>query len=158
MLESFKAFLARFGGSTPAKDVAPDETALSALALAMAVIRADGLIELKEEQTLEDQIRQHYDLDHAGFEALRNAALKADADSTDHYRFASHLRRHLDESAREAFVAMLWTLVRSDGHLNEMEGHMVYRIAEMIGVSGRERARHVVPADDGTEIAAGDHT
>lgn len=139
MLERFTAFLKAFGKQQKVSGIPQDETALAAAALALAVIRADGLIEPAEEKALEAAIRENYRLDHPGFDALLAAARLAESDATDHYRFASHLRRHLDEDARGAFIDMLWTLVGVDGKDNEIEGHMVWRIAEMIGVSGRDR-------------------
>lgn len=139
MLERFKALLRTLGKSEGRHDAPLDETAIAAVALALSVIRADGLIDISEDKALEAMMRAHFGLDHPGFDALLTAARLAETDATDHYRFATHLRRNLDEEARTDFIDTLWKLVDADGKHNEIEDHLVWRIAEMIGVSGRNR-------------------
>ena len=49
------------------------------------------------------------------------------------------LKRHLDEDARKDFIAMMWEIVYADGELHEIEDNTIWRIAELIGVEGRDR-------------------
>ena len=45
----------------------------------------------------------------------------------------------LDESQRIAIIKMMWEVVFADEENHELEDNMVWRIAELIGVSARQR-------------------
>lgn len=139
MFERFTAFLKTFGTDEPTER--PDERLVASVALALAILKADGAVVASEKQALETLIRDHFGLDHDHFVNLLVVAEAEEAGSNDHYAHATYLRRHLDETARIELVAILWSLVDSDGVHNEMEDHMVWRIAEMLGVSGRDGFR-----------------
>ena len=57
---------------------------------------------------------------------------------TDFYRFTSALSS-LDDKERIEIVRMMWTVVFADKKNHELEDNMVWRIAELIGVSARDR-------------------
>jgi uncharacterized tellurite resistance protein B-like protein len=45
----------------------------------------------------------------------------------------------LSEEQRIALIGLLWEVVYADGERSEMEDHAIWRIADLLGVSGRER-------------------
>jgi uncharacterized tellurite resistance protein B-like protein len=57
----------------------------------------------------------------------------------DFFRFTSRINRALDERQKLEFIRMLWQIVHADDDRNELEDHLIWRIAELIGVSGRDR-------------------
>lgn len=135
MFERLRAFVSRLSGKRRTLSV-PDETSVAVVVLALEVIRADGVVEPSEKKTLEALIRDHFHLDHAHYAALVTAARKEErGDSIEHYRFATHLRRHLSDAEKGEFIDILWSLVDKDKR-NELEDHMILRIAEMIGSDG----------------------
>src|SRR5665811_313799 len=60
-------------------------------------------------------------------------------DAVDLYRFTSVLCRELDQDGRKRIVEMLWEVVLADGVVDEFESNLVWRVAELIGVSTRDR-------------------
>jgi uncharacterized tellurite resistance protein B-like protein len=56
----------------------------------------------------------------------------------DFYRFTSVLVR-LSETERLHLLELIWEVVYADGELHELEDNLVWRIAELIGVSSRDR-------------------
>jgi uncharacterized tellurite resistance protein B-like protein len=60
-------------------------------------------------------------------------------DAVDLYRFTSVLCRELDQDGRKRVVEMLWEVVLADGQVDEFESNLVWRVAELIGVSTRDR-------------------
>ena len=66
-------------------------------------------------------------------------ATQATKHSVDLYGFTSALKSQLDEEQRIALVRNLWDIVFSDGQLHEMEDNVVWRIAELLGISSRDR-------------------
>ena len=151
MLDRLRVLLRDLGGRVTNPETPPDEASIAVVALALHVIRADGTVNASEEAALEAAIREHYGLDHKAYEQLLKIAKHEEDDAIDHYRFANHLKRHMDDRAKLEFVRILWGLVGSDGVHNELEDHLVWRIAEIIGVSGRDLTQRIAhpPAPSG---------
>jgi uncharacterized tellurite resistance protein B-like protein len=59
-------------------------------------------------------------------------------DAVDFYQFTSALKT-LDPEERVEVVRMMWQVVFADKKNDELEDNMVWRIAELIGVSARDR-------------------
>ena len=57
----------------------------------------------------------------------------------DLYGFTSVLKRQLNEHERLSIIENLWEMVFADGEVHELEGNVVWRIAELLNVDGRER-------------------
>ena len=49
------------------------------------------------------------------------------------------LCRELDQDGRKRIVEMLWEVVMADGVIHEFEANLVWRAAELLGVSTRDR-------------------
>ncbi|WP_428688058.1 TerB family tellurite resistance protein, partial [Roseibium sp.] len=69
-----------------------------------------------------------------------------DEEAVDLYGFTSVLKRTTDEAERLAIVEMMWEIVYADGHVHEFEDNTIWRVAELLGVSTRDRMslRHKV--------------
>jgi uncharacterized tellurite resistance protein B-like protein len=66
-------------------------------------------------------------------------AVVREHESVDLYRFTSVLCRELDQDGRKRIVEMLWEVVMADGVVHEFESNLVWRAAELLGVSTRDR-------------------
>ena len=64
---------------------------------------------------------------------------QADQEAVDLYSFTSIIKRNLDEEARIRFIELMWDVVFADGSAHELEDNVVWRVAELIGVSTRDR-------------------
>ena len=67
------------------------------------------------------------------------AGLEAESTAVDYFRFTSDLKRHLNTEQRLELIGILWDIVYADGERSEMEDHVIWRIADLLGVSSRER-------------------
>ena len=137
MFERLKTFLNTLGAETAKAE--PDETAVAIVALALHVIHADGVVEEKENQVLESEIRNYFNLSKGEYDEMLAAAKQQEERAIDLFRFTSRINRALDERQKTEFVGLLWQIVHADEQRNEIEDHLVWRIAELIGVSGRVR-------------------
>jgi uncharacterized tellurite resistance protein B-like protein len=146
MLESLKEFLKSLAGDKPEPQV--DDVGVAAIALALNVINADGIVHEKENEALESAMRAHYGLSKVDFDIMLATARKQEETAIDLFRFTSRLNRALDERQKTEFIGMLWQIVHADGERNELEDHLVWRIAELIGVSGRDRITKRKEAED----------
>src|SRR5215211_4557624 len=92
------------------------------------------------------------DLDEAATNELLNAATAAEQQAIDLYHFTSLLDRSLDEDGRRRVVEMMWEIVFVDGRVSDFEDKLIWRAADLLGVSTRERVelRQRVAASRGT--------
>jgi uncharacterized tellurite resistance protein B-like protein len=82
-----------------------------------------------------------FSLDDRDADALIDAAVTADNEAVDLYGFTSVLKRHLDDAGRERIIEMMWELVFADGKVHEFEDNLIWRVAELLGVSSQARIR-----------------
>ena len=47
--------------------------------------------------------------------------------------------RSVDEAGRLRIVEMMWELVYADGQVSEFEDNVIWRAADLLGVSSRDR-------------------
>ncbi|MFB9953168.1 TerB family tellurite resistance protein [Rhizobium puerariae] len=140
MLERIQAFLHNLTSSHHSSEFAPDDPRVAFVALCFQVMEADGNLSEKEQRKFRDLLRERYDLSEERLKALIEAGHQAGSEAVDYYRFTSDLRRHLvDEEDRIELLGILWDIVYADGQRNEIEDHVIWRIADLLGVSARDR-------------------
>ena len=118
--------------------VAANDPKLAVAALLVHLAAVDGSVKEEERAALKGALMDSYDLDEVSVEALVAEATRQDGEAVDFYRFTSSLAS-LDEDQRIAIVRMMWQVVFADKKNHELEDNMVWRIAELIGVSARQR-------------------
>ena len=138
MFERFRSFLENLPGNGTDK-IAPDDPRIAVMALCIQVMEADGEILDSERRKVRSMIKEYYHLDDAAIDALIKAGETAESQAIDFFRFTSDIKRHFSEEQRVDLVGMLWEIVYSDGKRSEMEDHVIWRIADLLGVSGRDR-------------------
>ena len=111
---------------------------LSVAALLVHLAAVDGQMTDAERQVIKGALMDQYELDEASVGRLIKEAALRDAEAVDLYKFTSTLAAlELDE--RLEIIRMMWTVVFADKNNHEMEDNMVWRVAELIGVSSRDR-------------------
>lgn len=116
----------------------PMTTELAVAAILVHLARVDGDFSDTERKTISNTLAQHFDLDAGQVQDLLDLAKKKDADAVDLYQFTSQLTA-LDMDQRIAIIEMMWKLVFADRENHELEDNLVWRVAELIGVSARDR-------------------
>ena len=92
-------------------------------------------------------------LDAAAGELIEQAAV-ADEKAVDLYHFTRLLNGSLDESERLRLIEMMWTIAYADGRASEFDDNLIWRVADLLGVSSTERIalRHRVAAQSGNRV------
>ena len=140
MLESLKNFLSDLAGGTKQQDrFEEDDYRLAAAALLVHVSTIDGDLSQVERDMLHDVLKYRFNLDEAGTARLIDAAIAADNEAVDLYHFTHLINRALDEEGRRRMVEMMWEIIYADGTANEFEENIVWRAADLLGISSRER-------------------
>ncbi|WP_349436195.1 TerB family tellurite resistance protein [Pararhizobium sp. A13] len=138
MFDRFRTFLDSLTGSGPSA-IQPGDPRIAIVALCFQVMEADGHIHEKERKKARAMIKDHYKLDDAALNALISAGETAESEAIDYFRFTSDIKRHFSEEQRIDLIGMLWEIVYADGKRSEMEDHVIWRVADLLGVSGRDR-------------------
>ena len=132
----FDALTRLFGKPEEPADLSDPKLAVAALLVHLAAV--DGVMQDSERNAIRGALMDHYDLDGTAVDKLIRDAAKRDAEAVDFYKFTSGLTQ-LDMEDRIEIIRMMWSVVFADSTNHELEDNMVWRIAELIGVSSRDR-------------------
>jgi uncharacterized tellurite resistance protein B-like protein len=140
MFDSFRKFLSDFadGAKHPSR-FDENDYRLAAAALLVHAAAIDGDISDIERAKLRGLIRQRFSLDDAAADELVVEATEAEHESVDLYHFTSMINRSLDEDGRRRMVEMMWEIAYADGRADELEENLIWRAADLLGISSRER-------------------
>jgi uncharacterized tellurite resistance protein B-like protein len=116
-----------------------EELRLAAGALLVHAGVIDGSFDAEERRKVKALLQKRFDLEPSEVRRLFEDAESRERDAVDLYRFTSVLCRELDQDGRKRIVEMLWEVVMADGVVDEFESNLVWRVAELIGVSTRDR-------------------
>lgn len=150
MLDRLQAFFQSVMQDRPKAVFAPDDPRIAVAALCLQVMEADGVVRDAERTKLREILKEQYELDDTALDALIAAGQDAESEAVDYYRFTTELKRQLNEEQRQQLVGLLWDIVYADGNRSEMEDHAIWRVADLLGVSARER---IIQRQDAAERA-----
>ena len=140
MFESFRNFVAEFvDGDKHPSQFAADDYRLAAVALLVHAAAIDGDMSQAERDKLHAIVKRRFGLDDDATGELIDKATVAEHEAVDLYHFTSLLNRTLDEEGRARIVEMMWEIVYADGRRDELEDNLLWRAADLLGVSPRQR-------------------
>ena len=140
MFDSFRKFLSEVseGGEHPIH-FDHDDYRLAAAALLIHAATIDGKETGAEHEKLRAVLKARFALDDAATDELIDVGTLAENEAVDLYHFTSLINRTLDESGRLAIIEMMWEIVFADGEINEFEDNLMWRTADLLSVSSRDR-------------------
>ena len=139
MLSNLRAFFDEMWGTGPTREFAPDDYRIAAAALLVHMAHADGHVAPQEQVRLRRIVEERFELDSGAARRLIERAEESEREAIDLYQFTSILKRALDKRGRLAVVELLWDMAYADGNADEIEENIVWRVAELLGVSARDR-------------------
>ena len=142
MFESLMQLFRDVAGASEDSHVFSDsDHRVAAAALLVQLVSIDGVVDPEEKEKLRAVLKRKFSLSEAETAELIDIANERDREAVDLYAFTSVLKRELDEEGRIEIIEMMWELVLADGHIHEFEDNLVWRVAELLGVSRRDRIR-----------------
>ena len=121
------------------KNMHEEELRVASAALLINAGSIDGKFDSNEKQKVKALLQRRFDLKPDELKRLFQEASAEEREAVDLYRFTKVLCRNLDQDGRKRIVVMLWEVVMVDGVVDEFEANLVWRVAELIGVSTRDR-------------------
>src|SRR6185436_12044999 len=141
MLDGLRQFIADIVTPSGDPDLAFDDTGylLAATALLVHVVSLDGEPSAIEQRKLHSLIESRFKLDPGTADHLIARATRAEGEAVDLYHFTSVIMRSVNEEGRLRIIEMMWELVYADGQVSEFEDNVVWRAADLLGISSRDR-------------------
>jgi len=135
----FDAITKLFGGKSDDGEADPMlDPKLCSAALLVHLSAVDGEVSDSERKTIERILTDEYQLTNAEVADLVVLATQKDHEAVDFYAFTSTLNK-LESEDKLNLIRMMWQVVFADSENHELEDNMVWRVAELIGVSSRDR-------------------
>ena len=110
------------------------------------------------QRTLRTVLQSKFGLDdHVVARVLEEAAV-INRNAIDLYHFTHQLNEMFDDESRVQTVRKMWEVVYADGRVHEFEANIIWRAADLLGVSSRQRVelRQRVSADHALTRPAGE--
>jgi len=140
VFDAIKSFVAEFANSDGQySGLGDDEFHVAYAALLVHAAAIDGAVSDSERDKLKSLLMQRFDLDDAAADDLIARATDADERAVDLYHFTRLLNERLDEPGRLRLIETMWTLAYADGALSDYENNLIWRVADLLGVSQAER-------------------
>jgi uncharacterized tellurite resistance protein B-like protein len=127
------------GGGKPAGGFGDQDFRVATAALLVHAAAIDGSISDAARDELQNLLKQRFDLDDATAAELIEQGAAADEKAVDLYHFTHLLNGVLDDNERRRMVEMMWTVAYADGAVSEYEDNLIWRVADLLGVSSAER-------------------
>ena len=155
MFGAFRDFLKSIGddASGAPGSVRTDDPRVAAAAILFPVGEADGRVTEVELDRLKSLVAAEFGMDERETRRVVAAGREADQDAVDLYQFTNVLMQNLDEDRRIRFIELLWAVTYADGEVHELEDNTIWRVAELLGVSTRDRMlmKRQAAADSGAD-------
>ena len=140
MFEAIKNFVTELAdGHKAAGDLHDSDFRLAFAALLVHAASVDGEFNAAERAKLTDLLKQRFELDDTKADELIVQAIVADQRAIDLYHFTHLLSGQLDDNGRLRMIEMMWQLAYADGAVSDYEDNLIWRVADLLGVSSRER-------------------
>jgi len=141
MLDKLRQFISDVVAPTAPDELNFDDGGyrLAATALLIHVISIDGEPSEVERNKLHSLLETRFKLDPATASRLIASATLVEGEAVDLYHFTSVIMRSVNEQGRQRIIEMMWELVYADGNVTEFEENVVWRAADLLAVSSRDR-------------------
>jgi uncharacterized tellurite resistance protein B-like protein len=140
VFEAIKNFITELAdGHKAGQDLDDGDFRLAFAALLVHAASVDGEFNAAERAKLTDLLKQRFELDDATADELIVQAIVADQKAIDLYHFTHLLNGQLDDNGRLRVIEMMWQLAYADGAVSDYEDNLIWRVADLLGVSSPER-------------------
>jgi uncharacterized tellurite resistance protein B-like protein len=138
-LGSFKACIGNCWEDSVARHQMEAKTRLAIAALLVRVATVDSDMSEVRAKELHRILKSRFRLDDSSATRLIEDARVAERRAIDLYQFTRLLNKTLDDKSRHHVVQMMWEMAYVEGRLNGFEVNVIWRTADLLGVSSRRR-------------------
>ncbi|MBL6623696.1 MAG: TerB family tellurite resistance protein [Rhizobiales bacterium] len=103
--------------------------------------KIDDEFHILEEQKILDLLSKYFSLNEADAKNLMEIGVSEEKSATDLYAYTNTIKKSLDLIERKKIIEMMWQIIVTDDNFDPYENNLVWRVAELIGISTRERVQ-----------------
>lgn len=144
MLQKIRRLFEQIGSGEDVEVRDEKDVRMISAALLTEVATVDHELEQREQSTLTQLLRQHYQLESSAAEKLVQEALDHRDHATSLYEFTQFVNNLFDERNKYLLVRQMWLVALADGVIEAFEEHLIRRVSELIhlphGLFTRARA------------------
>ncbi len=119
-------------------DSAEDAVRLAAAALLFEVAMSDYDLGEEERTTIQQLVREQFDLDDTDASVLATLAQQRVRESIGLHGFTSLINQHWSEKDRLNLVEQMWRVVYADGRLDDHELHLMRKIQRLLHIPQKD--------------------
>jgi uncharacterized tellurite resistance protein B-like protein len=140
MLDKVKTFLGLDPTDEKAKDLGLDSPLhMAATSLLVNISLSHDGFGAEERATILETLQEHYKLSAEKALHILERAVSFEKNAIDLHSFTRVINDHLDQDGRQDIVRLLWKVAYADKHLDSAEANTISKIADLLGVSTRDR-------------------
>ena len=111
-----------------------DPLPLATAAVLLDIAYADGTFSSAEGTNVVTFLSQQFKLSPDDTQELLEAADEIRKKTVDHFALTHYIRKNAPLSERVEIVKAMWRIVYHDGALTDMEGYLVRKLADLLGL------------------------
>jgi len=121
---------------------------LAVAALLIEVAMADHVFDAREMVSLQQHLKQKFDITDTQISELIELAKDETAEATSLHQFTTLVHQHCTPQEKFELLVSMWELAFADSELNKYEEYVIRKVADLIYVSHTEfvRAKSVAKA------------
>lgn len=127
---------------------------LATAVLLIRVATGHGEMSLARRSALHTILKSGFELDDCAAAQLIVEAAAIERVAIDLYHFTRQLNNFLNDDGRQRTVRMMWKIAYADGTANEFDQNIIWRAADLLGVSSRQRVELRQQVAIGARLAA----
>lgn len=140
LFDAIRNFVAELAdGERRSGGLADHEFRVAYAALLVHAAAIDGEVSAAERGELLGLLKRRFDLDDAAANELIDEATSAERNAVDFYGFTRTISGALDQAERCRMIETMWTIAYADGKISDYEDNLIWRVADLLGVSSTER-------------------
>jgi uncharacterized tellurite resistance protein B-like protein len=119
----------------------PNELQIAVSKILVRTAKIDDEFHILEEQKILELLTKYFSLNDEDSKNLMELGISEEKSATDLYAYTNTIKKSLELNERKKIIEMMWQIIVTDDNFDPYENNLVWRVAELIGISTRERVQ-----------------
>jgi uncharacterized tellurite resistance protein B-like protein len=119
----------------------PTELQIAVSKILVRTAKIDDEFHILEEQKILELLTKYFSLNDEDSKNLIELGISEEKSATDLYAYTNTIKKSLELNERKKIIEMMWQIIVTDDNFDPYENNLVWRVAELIGISTRERVQ-----------------
>ena len=119
----------------------PNELQIAVSKILVRTAKIDDEFHILEEQKILELLTKYFSLNDEDSKNLMQLGISEEKSATDLYAYTNTIKKSLELNERKKIIQMMWQIIVTDDNFDPYENNLVWRVAELIGISTRERVQ-----------------